>query len=76
MPDEPLEPRRRAEIEFSSLNPAGKAVYALGTAANWTAALLLAGVDELAHLVKDTREAYREGKNPPIEEAQYKDLEP
>lgn len=76
MANEPLEPRRRAEVEFSRLNPAGKAVYALGAAANWTAALLLAGVDELADLVKDTRQAYQEGKNPPIEEARYTDLEP
>jgi len=76
MTSEPLEPQRRTEIEFSRLNPAGKAVYALGAAANWTAALLVAGVDELADLVKDTRKAYREGRQDPTEEAKYRDLEP
>lgn len=62
-------------IEFERLNLLGKAVYAGGAAVRFAANAIDVAIDRAADVISDAERAFRDGKNPQIDDARVVDEE-
>lgn len=67
MPDRPI-------IKYEHLSPVEKAVYVTGAVANGVTWLLEAFLDRAATVVVETERAFQQGRDPNVEDAEYRDL--
>lgn len=67
------DPKDRRLIEFDRLNLLGKAVFVTGAAIRTTAGLVDLALDRAADLAVEVEHAFRQGRDPNVEDAKILD---
>ena len=64
-----MDGKQKKVVEFNRLNGFGKAIFIGSAAIKLAAKLIDSGLDHVAGIVADTEKAFKEGRDPNIEEA-------